>query len=120
MPTPIHHLCRRADWERGLRDGVYAGAPADRADGFLHFSTSRQVRDSAARHRAGVPDLVMLTVAAEALGDDLRWEPSRGGAVFPHLYATLPVALVRRVDALPLDADGRHRFPDDLVPGEAR
>jgi uncharacterized protein (DUF952 family) len=93
------------------RAGAYAGSSQDKSDGFIHFSGAAQVRESARRHRAGQTGLVLLTVDAEALGAALKWEPSRGGQLFPHLYGTLPVAAVLRVDDLPLGADGMHVFP---------
>jgi uncharacterized protein (DUF952 family) len=107
----IYNLCRQSDWDAALALGEYRGSADDRRDGFIHFSTAAQVAESAARHRAGVADLLLLTVEAAALGPALRWEASRGGQVFPHLYVALPVAAVRRVDALALGADGRHVFP---------
>lgn len=103
---PIFHMCRRDEWERALAAGSYPGSSQDAADGFIHFSTARQLPESAARHRRGQPDLLLLTTAPAALGAALKWEPSRGGALFPHLYGPLPVAAVLRVDPLPLDADG--------------
>lgn len=107
----IYNLCRAGDWQAAQADGKYHGSADDRRDGFIHFSTAAQVRESAARHRAGVADLLLLTVEAAALGAALRWEPSRGGELFPHLYAPLPVAAVARVDELTLGGDGRHVFP---------
>lgn len=115
--TMIFHICRREEWEAARADGLYRGSSQDRADGFIHFSTAGQVRDSAARHRAGQSGLVLLRVPAAGLGAALRWEPSRSGALFPHLYGPLPVAAVSRVDDLSLAPDGRHRFPDDLREG---
>jgi uncharacterized protein (DUF952 family) len=109
--TMIYHICRREEWAAAESAGDYGGSSQDRADGFIHFSGADQVKASAARHRAGQDGLVLLTVEAAALGDALKWEPSRGGALFPHLYGPLPVAAVRRVDDLPLGPDGRHRFP---------
>lgn len=114
MATPIHHLARAADWQRARETGIYTGSAEDRADGFLHFSTSAQIRGSAAKHRAGEADLVLLTVAADSLGPELRWEESRNGALFPHLYGTLDIRLVARADPLPLDDGGAHVFPDGL------
>ncbi len=111
MARTIYHLCRRKDWQAAEAAGAYAGAVEDRADGFLHFSTAGQIVESARRHRAGEPDLMLLTVDAADLGPALRWEASRDGALFPHLYADLPLAAVRRATALPLDAAGRHVFP---------
>ena len=80
-------------------------------DGFIHFSTAAQVPETATRHFAGQPDLLLVAVAAERLGDALRWEPSRGGALFPHLYAPLPLGAVLWVADVRLDATGRHVFP---------
>ncbi len=81
-------------WREAARDGVFRGAPIDLADGYIHFSTAAQVAETAARHFAGATDLVLVAVDAAALGDALRWEPSRGGALFPHLYGTLPLSAV--------------------------
>ena len=107
----IYHICRREEWAAAEATGSYAGSSQDRADGFIHFSAADQVAVSAAKHRAGQAGLVLLTVEAAALGAALKWEPSRGGALFPHLYGELPLAAVRRADDLPLGPDGRHRFP---------
>lgn len=108
----IYHVCREADWTAALEEGCYAGSEDDRRDGFIHFSTRDQLRSSVAKHRAGQSGLVLLEVDTAALGEALRWEPSRDGALFPHLYASLPTHAVRRRWPLPLDADGQHRFPD--------
>lgn len=107
----IFNLCRRPDWEVALALREYRGSADDLRDGFIHFSTAAQVVESAARHRRGVADLLLLSVEAAALGDALRWEPSRGGQLFPHLYGPLPTATVLRADPLALGADGLHRFP---------
>ncbi|GAB6054192.1 DUF952 domain-containing protein [Magnetospira thiophila] len=117
--TVIHHLAHAESWRQAQDIGFYDGLAADRADGFLHFSTGAQIRESAARHRAGETGLLLLTVLAEDLGADLRWEKSRGGALFPHLYGRLSVAQVQRVDPLPLDGEGRHVFPADLFAEQA-
>lgn len=105
----LYHLCPRQAWEAAQSDGAYK---ADGPDPFIHLSTRDQVIESAALHLAGVTDLLLLTIDADALGPELRWEASRGGALFPHLYADLPLVAVRAVDPLPLDPDGRHIFPD--------
>ena len=110
-PEHVFHLARRTAWEAAQRTGSYRGSDDDRRDGFLHFSTAAQIVESARRHRAGEPDLLLLRVRTADLGDELRWEPSRGGALFPHLYGELPVTAVDRVDELPLAADGTHVFP---------
>ena len=109
--TTIYNLCRKADWNAALAAGEYRGSADDRRDGFIHFSTAAQIAASAAKHRAGAPDLLLLTVESAALGPGLKWEPARGGRLFPHLYGPLPVVAVARVDALALGADGRHVFP---------
>ena len=114
MEPLIHTLLREADWRAAQRAGVYAGSADDRRDGFLHFSTASQLRASAAKHRAGEPDLWLVSAEAAALGAALRWEPAAGGkrpGLFPHLYGTLPLAAVRGAVFLPLGRDGLHRFP---------
>jgi len=108
----IFKLCRASAWAEAERSGTFLGSPVDLRDGYIHFSTAEQVADTAARHFAGVDGLTLLAVDADTLGSALRWEPSRGGALFPHLYGPLPVASVLWVRALPLDASGRHVFPD--------
>lgn len=112
MKMLIYHMCKREEWQAAGESGRYGGSSQDRADGFIHFSTAEQIIDSAARHRAGQDGLVLLTVNAENLGEALKWEASRGGALFPHLYGELPVSAAVRVDDLPLGPDGRHVFPD--------
>jgi len=86
----------------------------DLQDGFIHFSTAGQAAETAARHFTGQAGLVLVAVDADVLGDALRWEVSRGGALFPHLYGDLPMSAVREVVPLPLDADGRHVFPETM------
>ena len=98
-------------WRETERTGAFTGAPVDLADGFIHFSTASQVRETAARHFAGQPDLVLVAVHVAALGSALRYEPSRGGALFPHLYGTLALSAVRWVKPLPLGPEG-HVFPE--------
>jgi uncharacterized protein (DUF952 family) len=107
----IFHMCRAEEWRRAEADGRYSGSAQDAADGFIHFSTASQVAESAAKHRAGQAGLVLVAADPGALGPALRWEPSRGGALFPHLYGALPLGAVRWVRDLPLGSDGRHLFP---------
>lgn len=113
--SPIFHMCRRDEWEQALISGAYPGSSQDLADGFIHFSTARQLPESAAKHRRGQPGLLLLTVDPAALGDALKWEPSRGGALFPHLYGPLPTSAALRVDPLPLDADGVPQPPPHVA-----
>jgi len=110
----IYHICRREEWEAAERAGRYAGSSQDKADGFIHFSDATQVKASAAKHRAGQSGLVLLAVDAARLGPALKWEASRGGALFPHLYGALPVEAVLSVHDLPLGRDGAHVFPKDF------
>jgi uncharacterized protein (DUF952 family) len=106
----IFKIADAAEWRRADADGVFAGAGVDLSDGYIHFSTAEQVAETAAKWFAGRTDLVLAAVDADALGADLRWEPSRGGALFPHLYAPLHLTAVRWTRALPLAPDGRHEF----------
>ncbi|MBN9044538.1 MAG: DUF952 domain-containing protein [Rhizobiales bacterium] len=110
--TIIYKIAPRDLWSEAERTGVFTGAPVDQADGYIHFSTAAQARETAAKHFAGARDLVLVSVDAAALGDALRYEVSRGGALFPHLYAELPLKAVVRVEPLPLGPDGRHVFPE--------
>jgi uncharacterized protein (DUF952 family) len=107
----IYKICSVSEWRAAERAGVYAGSAVDLRDGFIHFSTAAQALETAAKHFAGQRDLVLVSVDATALGDRLKWEPSRGGALFPHFYGPLALGNVLRVEALPLDASGRHVFP---------
>ena len=108
----IYKICDRALWREAERTGVFTGAPVDHADGFIHFSTAAQVAETAARHFAGKADLLLVAVDAAALGPALRYEPSRGGALFPHLYgdaAALGGALGQAAAARPRRT---HVFPE--------
>jgi uncharacterized protein (DUF952 family) len=100
----IYKVCSTQDWRNAVVARVYRGSPVDLRDGFIHFSTGAQLGETLRRHFAGRRDLVRLTVAADALGECLRWEPSRGGDLFPHLYGELPVDLVREVVAIEASA----------------
>ena len=106
----VYKIVAAAEWIKAEAAGVFEGAPIDRADGFIHFSTAEQAPETAAKWFAGRDDLTLAAVDAEALGADLRWEPSRGGALFPHLYAALPMSAVIWSRPLPLGSDGRHVF----------
>ena len=107
----IYKILPEAMWRDAQRAGLFHGSEVDLRDGYIHFSTAGQAVETAAKHFAGQRDLVLLEIEADALGDTLKWEPSRGGALFPHLYAPLEMKDVRRADPLPLGLDGRHVFP---------
>jgi uncharacterized protein (DUF952 family) len=107
----IYKICPAGQWDEAVRAGRFLGAAIDLADGFIHFSTADQVAETAARHFSGQSDLVLVAVDESRLGPALRYEVSRGGALFPHLYAPLELSAVVRVVPLPLDASGKHQFP---------
>jgi len=107
----IYHICRREEWLTGKKSGDYRGSSQDIADGFIHFSGADQVIASAAKHRAGQSGLVLVACDERALGPSLKWEVSRGGALFPHLYGAIPLEAVVSVEDLPLGPDGLHVFP---------
>lgn len=109
MPL-IYKIVPRNIWREAEAKGAFDGAGIDISDGFIHFSLRAQVEETAARYFAGVADLLLVAVEADRLGDALKWEPSRGGDLFPHLYGSLPLDLVARIDSLPLRGDGRHDF----------
>ncbi|MBS7555074.1 DUF952 domain-containing protein [Ancylobacter dichloromethanicus] len=108
----IYKIAPRALWQAAEAAGQFDGAPVDLADGFIHFSTAAQVQETAARHFAGQDDLVLVAIRVERLDPArLRWEPSRGGDLFPHLYGPLALDAVGFVRDLPLGEHGRHLFP---------
>lgn len=110
MPL-IYKILPQSLWQDAMRDGVFRGSDIDKRDGYIHFSTAAQAKETAARHFAGQRDLLLLQVDADALGAKLKWEPSRGGVLFPHLYGELDPRVVLRVDPLPLGPGG-HEFPE--------
>jgi uncharacterized protein (DUF952 family) len=100
-------------WRQAERAGAFRGSEVDRRDGFIHFSTAAQVTETAARHFAGQSDLLLVRVDSAKLGSRLKWEPSRGGVLFPHFYGELDLTVVSKVEPLPLGPDGKHIFPFD-------
>lgn len=102
----IYKILPRADWEAAVAQGRFDGASIDLHDGYIHFSTAAQAQETAARHFQNQSGLVLAAFDTDDLGPALRWEPSRGGQLFPHLYAPLDPALARAVTAAPLGADG--------------
>ena len=106
----VYKIVATEEWAKAQAADVFTGAAIDRADGFIHFSTAEQAAETAAKWFAGRGDLTLAAIDADALGDALRWEPSRGGALFPHLYAALPMSAVVWSRPLPLGSDGRHVF----------
>ncbi|MEP5169436.1 MAG: DUF952 domain-containing protein [Shimia thalassica] len=109
----IFKIFRADEWAALRAKGETAGAPVDIADGFVHFSTADQAAETASKHFSGEENLFLLGLEADELGDALKWEPSRGGALFPHLYRALRLEDVAWAQPLPLE-DGRHQFPAGL------
>ena len=110
----IYKIFRAPEWALLQSDGETDGAPVDVADGYVHFSTAAQAAETAAKHFAGEDDLWLLALYADTLGPDLKWEPSRGGALFPHLYRRLRRSDVLWARPLPLE-NGAHVFPEDMA-----
>jgi len=111
----VFKICSRQDWDAAAARGTYAGSADDQRDGFIHFSARHQLAGTAAKHFRGKTGLVLVAVPADALGSSLRWEPSRGGDLFPHLYGELATAAAIAVVPLPLDAEGIPAVPKELV-----
>lgn len=110
----VYKIFRRAEWDAFVAEGRSAGAPVDLADGYIHMSTPQQVVETAAKHFNAESDLVLVAIETDRLGPALKWEPSRGGALFPHLYRELRAADVVWDKSLPLGAAG-HIFPMGVV-----
>jgi uncharacterized protein (DUF952 family) len=114
MMTTVYKICSRSEWSTAERTGFFDGSDVDRRDGFVHLSDASQVRETARKHFAGQDDLVLVAFDADALGDALRWEPSRGGALFPHVYGRLPAGEAEAVLPLARDASGELVLPGTL------
>jgi uncharacterized protein (DUF952 family) len=110
MATTVYKIMRASEWHEASTLGRFDGSTIDRRDGFIHLSTATQVEETARRHFAEQADLVLLAFDAASLGDALRYEISRGGDAFPHLYAPLPTSALRQASPLPWDGT-RHVFP---------
>ena len=108
----IYKIVHRDLWESAKSQGVFNGAEIDLSDGFIHFSAEHQVQETANRHFAGQTGLLIVAVEAAPLGEALRWEKSRDGELFPHLYASLDPTNVKFVRELLVDKSGSFQFPD--------
>lgn len=113
MSDIAYKIVDAAEWRAAVAEGRYEGAQVDLADGYIHMSTDAQLAETARRYFAGRGNLLLLTVDLTRFGDDLIWEPSRGGDLFPHLYAPLPVAAVTASRAFSVTAEGEMAFGDD-------
>jgi uncharacterized protein (DUF952 family) len=110
--TTIYKICDRVVWGEAQAAGQFVGSAVDRRDGFIHFSTARQLPGTAAKHFAGLKNLILVAVEAGAAHADLKWEPSRGGERFPHLYAALPLSAVLWARPLADEVGGRRPLPE--------
>nr|WP_068318148.1 DUF952 domain-containing protein [Pseudovibrio hongkongensis] len=109
----IYKIAPRTMWEAAIKTGVFSGAPVDIADGYIHFSTDDTLQGTLDKHFAGQQDLLLLAFRSEDFApDELKWEPSRGGALFPHLYAPLPTAKLYWQKPIPMNDDGSHSLPE--------
>jgi uncharacterized protein (DUF952 family) len=117
--STVYKVLSAEAWRAAELAGAFQGSPDDARDGFIHFSTAEQLEQTLHKHFAGARDLLLLYVHTQAVAQSQwRWEPSRGGALFPHLYGPLPVTAVHRVEPLPLDAQGLHRLPQLEAPDD--
>jgi len=108
----IYKICDEASWRAATVEGEYRGSEVDGLDGFIHFSTAAQLSETAAKHFAKQTDLLLIAVDGDLLGVDLKWEPSRGGDLFPHLYAALPCSAVCWSRRLPDEIGGQRSLPE--------
>ena len=108
----LYKILPAAEWRDALARGIFEGSAVDHKDGFIHLSAAHQVRETAARHFTGGEGLVLVSFVEEAL-ENLKWEPSRGGDLFPHVYGPIETRLARDVHPLPLE-NGVHRFPPGI------
>ncbi|MEO1142282.1 MAG: DUF952 domain-containing protein [Pseudomonadota bacterium] len=113
-PDKIYKVLSKNEWKRALSQGVFKGAAVDLEDGYIHFSTAEQVQVTVAKHFKGKTDLLLVTVETKHLNDDLKWEVSRGGDLFPHLYSDLDVLMATDVVPLKDNDDGSHTFPEEF------
>ena len=110
----IYKIATKTQWAEAEASRIFNGAPIDLADGYIHFSTATQTRETAAKHFVGQGDLLLVSVDETMLGDALKYEVSRGDQLFPHLYGKLSLEAVTEVIDMPLDNDGSHIFPTDF------
>lgn len=111
----IYKIVTSEQWRAAKEKGVFNGAPVDLKDGYIHFSTAKQLRETAAKHFAGQDDLLLVSVSSSSMTAKLVYEPSRGGQLFPHLYGALLLSAVIETVELPLGADGQHQFSDGIA-----
>jgi uncharacterized protein (DUF952 family) len=111
----VHKIVSESDWAAAVARGIFNGAGIDLDDGYIHLSTSVQVRETARLWFAGRRDLLLVSFDEASLGHDLKFEPSRGGDLFPHFFGVIDTSLARQVHALDIGADGLHVFPESIA-----
>jgi uncharacterized protein (DUF952 family) len=114
MHATVYKIVSRSEWAEAEKAGQFTGSPLDLADGFIHLSARQQTEKTAALYFADRSDLLLLSVDAASLGDTLRWEKSRDGQLFPHVYGVIEMSSVQKVQPLELDPGGKHQFPSDF------
>jgi len=112
MAQPIYKIAHKSDWEAAIAAGELVGTPIDLKDGYIHFSTAGQLAETLDKHYRGQANLILATIDPALLTEPLRWEESRGGQLFPHLYAVLPLSAVTRYRTLSARADGGFDLPE--------
>jgi uncharacterized protein (DUF952 family) len=115
MAEPIYKILAEAALDAAKSEGRFLGTGDDLRDGFIHLSAAHQVADTLAKYYAGEEDLLLVALDPELMGEALKWEPSRGGDLFPHLYGPLPLEAILSVDRLELDDDNRHILPEGMA-----
>lgn len=114
MQPAIYKVVSTYEWQEASESGIFKGAAIDLTDGYIHFSTKEQVQETVDKHFQGQDNLLLIRFEAGQFGEDLKWEVSRGGALFPHLYADLPCDSAESTWELPMNEDGSHQFPADF------
>ena len=114
MIEKVYKIARQSEWSEIAKTGTFSGSPDDKRDGFIHLSSKSQVRTTFERYFAGEDDLLLVILDSNELGPALKWEPSRRGESFPHLYASLGIESVHSVVPIHSDTDGSPIFPPDI------
>ena len=110
----IYKVEKKKIWEEEKQKTTYNGSKIDKKDGFIHFSTKEQLQETLEKHYQGQTDLILIAVHSEELGEHLKWEPAREGALFPHLYAPLQKKHIVWEKPIEDISDGTHRLPNDI------
>ena len=112
MESRIYKVVSQTQWEEAVEEGTFRGAPIDHQDGYIHFSTAAQVKETVALHFRGQTNLLLVELQTKDFAEELKWEPSRGGELFPHLYGTFRTSAASRVLPIAALEDGTHKLPE--------